>query len=169
MKSIDLFIHNVVELHEDQVEGFLAEQKGRYHSVQLVGHKVPQEEWAVRNPAVQKCAGIKRHYWFVVDSDVQVDNTFALELFIEQNCGVVAPMLIRSYTAWNNFLGSLSSDDYYSRSLDYKEILATEDIATGCTMLPAGGAAGLRRVKLCGEAEGLAEDDRRRGGESPAD
>jgi hypothetical protein len=57
--SIDLFIHNAVEFHEDQVEGFLAEQKGRYHSVQLVGHKVPQKEWAVRNQAVQKCADIK--------------------------------------------------------------------------------------------------------------
>jgi hypothetical protein len=52
-----------------------------------------------------------------------LDNSCALKLFIEQNRGVVAPMLIRPYTAWSNFWGSLSSDGYYARSLDYMEIV----------------------------------------------
>ena len=44
-------------------------------------------------------------YLFVVDSDVQLDNSFALKLLIEQNRAVVAPLLIRPYTAWSNFWG----------------------------------------------------------------
>ena len=49
-------------------------------------------------------------YLFVVDSDVQLDNTFALKLLIEQNRAVVAPLLIRPYTAWSNFWGRWVSE-----------------------------------------------------------
>ena len=58
-ESIDLFIHNAVEFHEEEVEQFAEEGKGKYHSIQVVGHKVPQKEWAVRNQAVKKCVDIK--------------------------------------------------------------------------------------------------------------
>ena len=44
-------------------------------------------------------------YLFVVDSEVQLDNAHALKLFIEQNRPVLAPMLIRPYSAWSNFWG----------------------------------------------------------------
>ena len=46
----------------------------------------------------------------MVDSDVQLDNTFALKLLIEQNRAVVAPLLIRPYTAWSNFWGRWVSE-----------------------------------------------------------
>jgi len=118
-----LFIHNAVEFHEEEVEQFAEENKDKYHSIQVVGHKVPQKEWAVRNQAIKNCANIKCDYLFVVDSEVQLDNAHSLKLFIEQNRPVLAPMLIRPYSAWSNFWGSLSSDGYYSRSLDYMEIV----------------------------------------------
>ena len=41
----------------------------------------------------------------MVDSEVQLDNAHALKLFIEQNRPVLAPMLIRPYSAWSNFWG----------------------------------------------------------------
>ena len=44
-------------------------------------------------------------YMFVVDSEVQLDNAHSLKLFIEQNRPVLAPMLIRPYSAWSNFWG----------------------------------------------------------------
>ena len=44
-------------------------------------------------------------YLFVVDSEVQLDNAHSLKLFIEQNRPVLAPMLIRPYSAWSNFWG----------------------------------------------------------------
>ena len=49
-------------------------------------------------------------YLFVVDSEVQLDNAHALKLFIEQNRPVLAPMLIRPYSAWSNFWGRYAAD-----------------------------------------------------------
>ena len=57
--SIDLFIHNAVEFHQEAVEAFTKEEGEKYHSIEVVGHKVPQKEWAVRDQAVQKCADLR--------------------------------------------------------------------------------------------------------------
>lgn len=122
-ESIDLYIHNAVEFHQGEVEQYVKAQEGKYHSIEVVGHTQPKKEWAVRNQAIQKCADLKCDYLFVVDSEVQLDNAHSLQLFIEQNRAVVAPMLIRPYSAWSNFWGSLSSDGYYARSADYMEIV----------------------------------------------
>ncbi len=35
---------------------------------------------------------------------------------MEQNRGVVAPMLVRPYKAWSNFWGALTSEGFYARS-----------------------------------------------------
>ena len=65
-------------------------------------------------------------YLFVVDSEVQLDNAHSLKLFIEQNRPVLAPMLIRPYSAWSNYWGLLSSDGYYARSFDYMDIVRND-------------------------------------------
>ena len=121
--AIDLFIHNAVEHHSEEVARYVNDVGGRYHSVQVVGHGQDVSEWNARNMAVDKCEDTKCDYLFVVDSDAHLDNQHTLMLLIEQNRGVVAPMMYRPYTAWSNFWGSLSSEGYYARSFDYMDIV----------------------------------------------
>ena len=121
--SIDLFIHNTVEYHAEEVSKFVNDHTDQYHSVSVHGHDQHVSEWSARNTAVDKCVETKCDYLFIVDSDAHIDNHHTLMLLIEQNRGVVAPMMYRPYTAWSNFWGSLSSDGYYARSFDYMDIV----------------------------------------------
>jgi len=121
--SIDLFIHNGVEFHKTEVSKFVNDNTENYHTIEVIGHEENVKEWHVRNLAVQKCVDLKCDFLFIIDSDAHLDNPHALKLFIEQNRAVLAPMLIRPYTAWSNFWGALSSDGYYARSFDYMEIV----------------------------------------------
>jgi len=124
-KSIDLFIHNAEEYHEAEVSKFVNDNTDNYNSIEVIGHENSMKEWHVRNKAIQKCVDLKCDFLFVIDSETQLDNPHTLKLLIEQNRPVVAPMLIRPYTAWSNFWGSLSSDGYYARSFDYMDIVAS--------------------------------------------
>ena len=69
------------------------------------------------------CSSLKCDFMFVVDSPTHLDNPNTLALLIEQNRGVVGPMMIRPYSAWSNFWGTLSNDGYYARSFDYMDIV----------------------------------------------
>ena len=62
-------------------------------------------------------------YFLSVDSEAHLDNPFLLKLLIEQNRGIIAPMLVRPYKAWSNFWGALSSEGFYARSNDYMDIV----------------------------------------------
>jgi len=121
--SIDLFIHNTAEYHQPEVSKFVNDNMDKYHSVYVMTPDQDVTEWTARNAAVKKCVETKCDYLFVVDSDAHLDNQHTLMLLIEQNRGVVAPMLYRPYTAWSNFWGSLSADGYYARSFDYMDIV----------------------------------------------
>ena len=129
--SIDLFVHNNVEYHERQAAEFVeywrsGNEVDSFHSVEYIPWSGGVGELEARSRAVELCAGLKCDYLFVVDSTVHLDNTHTLQLLIEQNRPVVAPMLIRPYTAWSNFWGTLSSDGFYARSLDYMELVRND-------------------------------------------
>lgn len=126
--SIDLFIHNAVEFHQEEINAFVKNWNkdnsvDGYNSIEVIDHTVEIKEWHARNKAVEKCVDIKCDYLFVIDSEAQLDNPHSLKLLIEQNRRVVAPMLIRPYSAWSNFWGMLASDGFYARSQDYMEIV----------------------------------------------
>jgi procollagen-lysine,2-oxoglutarate 5-dioxygenase len=61
-----------------------------------------------------------------LDAVAHIDNPHTLRLLIEQNRPVVAPIMIRPYKAWSNFWGSLTSDGFYARSMDYMDIIHTK-------------------------------------------
>jgi procollagen-lysine,2-oxoglutarate 5-dioxygenase len=61
-----------------------------------------------------------------VDAEAHLDNPFTLKLLMEQNRGIIAPMLVRPYKAWSNFWGALSSEGFYARSNDYMDIVKGE-------------------------------------------
>ena len=65
-------------------------------------------------------------FYLNLDAVAHVDNPHMLKLLIEQNRPVVAPMMIRPYKAWSNFWGSLTSDGFYARSMDYMEIVQND-------------------------------------------
>jgi uncharacterized protein Usg len=125
--KIDLYLHSSSDYHDKHVEAFLEEfgenSADGYNSVTYVGPKDKTSETAARNGGLDRCAAVKCDYYFSVDADARLDNPHVLKLLIEQNRGVVAPMLVRPYKAWSNFWGALSSEGFYARSTDYMEIV----------------------------------------------
>ena len=65
-------------------------------------------------------------YVFVWDSDARLTNYQTLKMLMEQNKGVIAPMLKRPNELWSNFWGSLTSNGFYARSHDYIQIVKDE-------------------------------------------
>jgi len=125
--KIDLYLHCASEYHDQHVTNFL-EAYGEnaadgYHSVVYEAAKEKTSETAARDAGLARCAQVRCDYYLSVDSDARLDNPHVLKLLIEQNRGVVAPMLIRPFKAWSNFWGALSSEGFYARSTDYMDIV----------------------------------------------
>lgn len=70
---------------------------------------------------LKKCSG-----YLSVDAVAHLDNEHTLKLLVEQQRGIVAPLLIRPYKAWSNFWGAITDDGFYARSFDYMEIIKNE-------------------------------------------
>ena len=87
--AMDLYIHNAVEYHQEQVAAFVEGNRGEYHSVR-VGDQ-DQGEAGTREAALQRCRDTRCDYLFVVDSTAHLDNQYTLMLLLEQ----VAALLIR--------------------------------------------------------------------------
>lgn len=65
----------------------------------------------------------KCEFYFAVDSVAHVDNPKTLQLLIQQNRTIVAPLMTRPGKAWSNFWGALTVEGYYARSPDYMDIV----------------------------------------------
>lgn len=73
------------------------------------------------NCLLKKCSG-----YLSIDAVAHLDNEHTLKLLVEQQRGIVAPLLIRPYKAWSNFWGAITDDGFYARSFDYMEIIKNE-------------------------------------------
>lgn len=67
---------------------------------------------------MKECSG-----FFAVDSIAHLDNEYTLKLLVEQQRGIVAPLLKRPGGTWSNFWGALADNGYYARSADYMDII----------------------------------------------
>lgn len=67
---------------------------------------------------LKECSG-----YLSVDAVAHLDNEHTLKLLVEQQRGIVAPLLIRPNTLWSNFWGAVTNDGFYARSFDYMEII----------------------------------------------
>merc|ERR1719347_2381893 len=121
--NIDVFLHNTIEFHDEAVSKFVNNNTDLFSSIEIIGHEENLSEEEAREKALEKCEITKCDFLFIIDSDVHLDNSYTLRLLMEQKREVVAPMMIRPYTAWSNFWGYLSSDGFYARSFDYMEIV----------------------------------------------
>ncbi|XP_021950567.1 procollagen-lysine,2-oxoglutarate 5-dioxygenase 1 [Folsomia candida] len=122
-KKVHFFLHNNVEYHSKLVNEFIANYTKTYASFKKIIPEDKTKEWHARNLAVEEAVKKDCGYFLSVDGEAHLDNPFTLKLLIEQNRGVVAPMLVRPYKAWSNFWGALTSEGFYARSNDYMDIV----------------------------------------------
>ncbi|XP_043198093.1 procollagen-lysine,2-oxoglutarate 5-dioxygenase 1-like isoform X1 [Amphibalanus amphitrite] len=121
--KLHLYIHNAVAYHAKEVAAFVDKHGPEYVSVTVVSDEQNLKEWHARNRGIEEFLKTKAEYYFTVDANAHLDNPYALKLLIEQNRDIVAPLLVRPYKAWSNFWGSLTSDGFYARSMDYMDIV----------------------------------------------
>uniref|UniRef100_H3A9R4 Procollagen-lysine,2-oxoglutarate 5-dioxygenase 1 n=1 Tax=Latimeria chalumnae TaxID=7897 RepID=H3A9R4_LATCH len=121
---LQLFIHNSESHHEPHVQKFLTEHGTEYQGVKLVGPDEGILGADARNMGIDLCReDIECRYFFTVDAEVVITNSLTLQILIEQNKSVIAPLVSRPGKLWSNFWGALSADGYYARSEDYVDIV----------------------------------------------
>lgn len=122
-ERMDLFIHSGAEYHKEDVDSFVSVHQHKYNNVNYLKLGDDYKEWHARNLGLEECTKVNCDYYFSIDATAQLTNPDTLRLLIEQNRRVIAPMLVRPNRLWSNFWGSLSSDGYYARSVDYVDIV----------------------------------------------
>ena len=119
--KISVLIHNLIELHEKEVQDFVDGHAAVYSMLSILPKQT--EEWRIRAYLIEKCLELNGQYYLSLDSDARLTNDQALISLIEQNRNIVAPLLNIPDKLWSNFWGSLSNEGYYARSHDYVDIL----------------------------------------------
>lgn len=143
---LHLYLHNMAEFHTHMVAEWVDTVGREYQSIKYIPVEAGAKEWHSKNKAVDHCVEKDCQFLMVVDSHAHLDNPFAIKLLVEQNRSVVAAMLARPHKAWSNFWGALTSDGFYSRSVDYVEIVQNQ--RRGLWNVPYVGNAYLLSRKL---------------------
>ncbi|XP_058805579.1 procollagen-lysine,2-oxoglutarate 5-dioxygenase isoform X2 [Phymastichus coffea] len=123
---LHLFVHNAVPEHEALVQAFADRAAEQYRGVKRIRPEDGVAEAEARSLAVRHCLALGCSGYLSVDSEAHLDNADTLELLVEQQRGVLAPLLVRPYKAWSNFWGAITDDGYYARSTDYMQIIHNE-------------------------------------------
>ncbi|XP_076299960.1 procollagen lysyl hydroxylase isoform X1 [Lasioglossum baleicum] len=123
---LHLFVHNNVEYHQPTVDEFMKKYASEYKSSKQILASDKVNEVDARNLAMDYCLLKQCSGYFSVDSVSHLDNEYALKLLVEQQRGIVAPLLVRPNKMWSNFWGAITDDGFYARSFDYMEIVKNE-------------------------------------------
>ncbi|XP_012233365.2 procollagen-lysine,2-oxoglutarate 5-dioxygenase isoform X2 [Linepithema humile] len=123
---LHLFIHNNVPYHENVVYDFFEKVNQEYVSAKQILPSDGITEADARKLAMEHCFLKRCSGYFSIDAVAHLDNEHTLKLLVEQQRGIVAPLLIRPYKAWSNFWGAITDDGFYARSFDYMEIIKNE-------------------------------------------
>ncbi|XP_067301470.1 multifunctional procollagen lysine hydroxylase and glycosyltransferase LH3 [Pseudorasbora parva] len=124
-----LFIHNNVVYHEQHIERFWTRHRSLFPAARIVGPEENLRQDQARTMAVEACRkDVSCDYFFSIDCDVALTNPDVLRILIEENKGVIAPMLSRHGKLWSNFWGALSPEGFYSRSEDYIDIVQSKRV-----------------------------------------
>lgn len=121
--QISIFIHNVDVFHSADVDVWIQKYTGQYRSITLKSHAEFLSESEARNMGIFHSQKLKSDYYFSVDSSVTISNKQTLQLLIEQNRTILAPMVSKYEKYWSNFWGDVSYDGYYARSPDYLDLV----------------------------------------------
>ncbi|XP_020665162.3 multifunctional procollagen lysine hydroxylase and glycosyltransferase LH3 [Pogona vitticeps] len=121
---LSLFIHNRVVYHEPHIQAEWEQLREAFDTIKLVGPEEDLSEGEARDMAMDLCRQDPAcDYYFSLDADVVVTNPEILQILIQENKKVIAPMMSRHGKLWSNFWGALSPDEYYARSEDYVELV----------------------------------------------
>ncbi|XP_019882579.1 procollagen-lysine,2-oxoglutarate 5-dioxygenase 1 isoform X1 [Camponotus floridanus] len=123
---LHLFIHNNVPYHESVIYNFFEKTSREYLSGKQILPSDEISEVDARKLALEHCLLKECSGYLSVDAVAHLDNEHTLKLLVEQQRGIVAPLLIRPYKAWSNFWGAITDDGFYARSFDYMEIIKNE-------------------------------------------
>ncbi|XP_067851129.1 procollagen-lysine,2-oxoglutarate 5-dioxygenase 2 isoform X2 [Heptranchias perlo] len=122
-KKLTFFIHNNEVYHEKHIHKFWEKHKDEF-KVKFVGPEEILSEGDARNMGMDYCRQDPGcDYYFSLDSDVVLTNPKTLQLLMEQNRRIIAPMVSQHKKLWSNFWGALSPDGFYARSEDYVDIV----------------------------------------------
>ncbi|CAB0034687.1 unnamed protein product [Trichogramma brassicae] len=125
-EKLHLLVHNKVDYHNELIQAFIEEHEGKYKSIKQIRPEDEVSEAVARDLAVDRCLMLKCSGYFSVDSEAHLDNENTLRLLVEQQRGIVAPLLVRPFKAWSNFWGAITDDGFYARSTDYMDIIHNE-------------------------------------------
>lgn len=126
--KIDLLIHYIAVYNTKDVNSFLEHHGPDYHSVQVVRPEDAVDITTGRNKGLDACVQHDCKYYFALDGEAQIENINTLQLLIERNRSVVAPMMIRPGKMWSTFWGALNSEGFYKRSEDYADLVSGKKI-----------------------------------------
>lgn len=122
-EKIDVLVHNANAFHSLDVSKFTRIHGEAYQSLTVIQADDKVNEADARNWAAEECVKRECHYYFSIDGDSHLDNPDTLQLLIQQNRSVIAPLLVRPGKMWSNFWGALSQTGFYARSEDYMDIV----------------------------------------------
>ncbi|XP_043475524.1 procollagen-lysine,2-oxoglutarate 5-dioxygenase isoform X1 [Leptopilina heterotoma] len=125
-EKLHLFIYNNVPYHKELVEKFISEHGSDYKSIKTIAPEDEINEVDARDLAMDRCLAKKCSGYFSIDAEAHLDNKETLRFLVEQQRGIVAPLIVRKFKAWSNFWGALTDDGYYARSSDYMQIIHNE-------------------------------------------
>ncbi|XP_017754981.1 PREDICTED: procollagen-lysine,2-oxoglutarate 5-dioxygenase 1 isoform X1 [Eufriesea mexicana] len=123
---LHLFVHNKEKYHQDVVNSFMKTVGREYRSSKQISANDNINEVNARNLAMDYCLLKECSGYFSIDSISHLNNQYTLKLLVEQQRGIIAPLLVRPYKMWSNFWGAIMDDGFYARSFDYMEIVKNE-------------------------------------------
>ncbi|XP_015118750.1 procollagen-lysine,2-oxoglutarate 5-dioxygenase 1-like [Diachasma alloeum] len=121
--KLHLFIHNSEPYHDSVVQKFIDNGGSEYKSIKIINFNDHIGFSAGKTLAMQYCLSKDCSGYFSVDSVAHLDNTYTLKLLVEQQRGIVGPLLVREEQTWSNFWGAVADNGYYARSTDYMDII----------------------------------------------
>ncbi|XP_013392391.1 procollagen-lysine,2-oxoglutarate 5-dioxygenase 1 isoform X2 [Lingula anatina] len=127
-KKMDVFVYNNANFHAKDVKNFMIKYEKKYNSFTSVPPERGVNAYDARNMGIDHCLKKNCQYYLFLEPEAHLDNSKTLQLLIEQNRSVIAPMFTRPGKLWSNFWGSLSSNGFYARSEDYLDIVNSHRI-----------------------------------------
>ncbi|XP_033223663.1 procollagen-lysine,2-oxoglutarate 5-dioxygenase-like [Belonocnema kinseyi] len=121
--KLHIFIYNYVSYHKDVVDNFIEKHGDEYESVKKVVPDDGIDEVTARNLAMDYCLLEKCSGYFSIDAQAHLDNKRTIISLVEQQKGIVAPLLTTRFEAWSNFWGVVSDYGFYAHSYDYMQII----------------------------------------------
>ncbi|ESO01389.1 hypothetical protein HELRODRAFT_81988, partial [Helobdella robusta] len=124
-ERIDLYIHYLDVMHAKNAEKFVAEHGNNFKSVQVQSDS-EVATYKAKIYAFEQCMKMNCEYFFSLDAEAHIEKLDLIEMLIERNRSLVAPMLVRPGKMWANFMGTSTTDGHFKKSDDFTTLVLRE-------------------------------------------